>query len=93
MLVHRLDMDTSGLVVFGRTAAVTKTLHRVFRDRNVEKEYQAMVMGSLPIDSGLIDLPLQRDHRHPPFMRVSTLESERAAIKALKKSLFKFLDY
>jgi 23S rRNA-/tRNA-specific pseudouridylate synthase len=93
MIVHRLDMDTSGLVVFGRTRKVTKKLHAQFRNRKVAKEYECLVMGALPIilygtkqqmTAVHIDLPLQRDHVHPPFMRVSTPESEQAAIAAVK---------
>lgn len=84
MIVHRLDMDTSGLVVFGRTVEVTKKLHVIFRERTVHKEYQALVMGHVPVQAGKIDLPLQRDHAHPPFMRISTPESEVAAQQALQ---------
>lgn len=106
MIVHRLDMDTSGLVVFGRTPAVVSALHKKFRDRKVEKEYEALVCGHvqfydarattkkqqgdetdsgdyLELMSGLIDLPLQRDHERPPFMRVATPTSERAASQAV----------
>jgi 23S rRNA-/tRNA-specific pseudouridylate synthase len=93
MIVHRLDMDTSGLVVFGRTQEVTKKLHAQFRLQKVTKEYECLVMGTLPIVTGCtkqlvsdvhIDLPLQRDHENPPFMRVSTPKSEQAAIAAVK---------
>ena len=72
MIVHRLDMDTSGLLVFGRSTSVTKKLHAEFRDHKVTKRYDCLIMGHLPIrDVDLsstgcfeIDLPLQRDHEH-----------------------------
>ena len=97
MIVHRLDMDTSGLILFGRTLEVTKKLHQQFRDRQVEKEYECLVQGSFPgfslsIESDNdrsmsttfhVDLPLQRDHAHPPFMRVSTPDSEAEAAQVL----------
>lgn len=90
MIVHRLDMDTSGIVVFGRTIDATKRLHALFRDHKVDKQYECLIMGHLPIPGSLskdgwieIDLPLQRDHEHPPFMRVSTPRSESAAMKAV----------
>ncbi len=110
MIVHRLDMDTSGLVVFGRTPAVVSYLHQQFRDRKVQKEYEALVCGHVHFHdehptttcaavnnehgtdhadtqmaplSGLINLPLQRDHERPPFMRVATPTSERAATLAV----------
>jgi len=47
----------------------------------IVKEYEALVCGHLPlpVESGVIDLPLQRDVHHPPFMRVSTPTSEQLA--------------
>lgn len=56
-------------------------LQKSFRERNVDKQYEAVVCGHIPLDTdaGSIDLPLQRDHRFPPFMRVATPESERQA--------------
>jgi tRNA pseudouridine32 synthase / 23S rRNA pseudouridine746 synthase len=74
-LVHRLDMDTSGLLVFGRSRAVTLQLHSAFRERTTTKVYTALVQGHVSADEGWIDLPLQRDHEFPPFMRVATPES------------------
>jgi tRNA pseudouridine32 synthase/23S rRNA pseudouridine746 synthase len=85
MIVNRLDMDTSGLVVFGRLPSVTRDLNEAFRERVVLKEYEALVCGHVLFDSGLIDLPLQRDHEHPPFMRVSTPKSEEAAAKLIEE--------
>lgn len=87
MIVHRLDMDTSGLVVFSRKPDMTKKLHATFRERQVGKEYECLVMGHFLLPASVpkrdanftIDLPLQRDHEHPPFMRVSTPRSEQAA--------------
>jgi tRNA pseudouridine32 synthase/23S rRNA pseudouridine746 synthase len=86
MIVNRLDMDTSGLVVFGRTPDVTKRLNEIFRDRHVEKEYQALLCGHLPlhIDAGSMDLPLQRDPEHPPFMRVTTPDSEELSTQLME---------
>lgn len=85
MIVHRLDMDTSGLVLFSLNLEITKLLHAAFANRKVEKEYDAMLMGHLPveIDTATLDLPLQRDHEHPPFMRVATDKSEAEAAAVL----------
>jgi tRNA pseudouridine32 synthase/23S rRNA pseudouridine746 synthase len=79
MIVNRLDMDTSGIVVFGRNAEATRSLNQAFRERRVLKEYEAVLCGHLPYSSGLIDLPLQKCHTNPPFMRVSTPSSELAS--------------
>ena len=84
MVVHRLDMDTSGLVVFARTNVALKSLHESFRESRVSKSYEALLCGHLPYDEGIIDLPLQRDHRYPPFMRVSTPKSEVEAAQVVK---------
>ena len=64
-LVHRLDQDTSGVLVLARTAAAAAKLARAFRGREVKKLYWAVVVGSPPSPEGTIDLPLirTRDHR------------------------------
>ena len=88
MIVHRLDMDTSGLVIFAKTGMAQKALQSKFRDRtdDIVKEYQALVCGHLPLGWTHVDihLPLQRDHRHPPFMRVATPRSEEEARQAVQ---------
>lgn len=87
MIVHRLDMDTSGLVVFSKTEPALKKLQAVFRQRQViAKEYHALLCGHLPDEwiGGNIHLPLQRDHRHPPFMRIATPRSEMEAHQAVQ---------
>jgi 23S rRNA-/tRNA-specific pseudouridylate synthase len=106
MIVHRLDMDTSGIVVFARTLSIAKQLHAVFRNRtHISKQYECLVMGHLVVppninsenntstENGvvpptattklLIDLAIQRDHVHPPFMRISTPRSEKAAMECV----------
>jgi len=86
MIAHRLDMDTSGLVIFCKTIIALKKLQSSFRDRRITmKEYHALLCGHLPIEweSGDIHLPLQRDHRHPPFMRIATPFSEVEAQAAV----------
>ncbi len=59
-LVHRLDRDTSGVILLARTAAVAARLAALFRSREVEKTYWAVVVGRpLPVE-GQIDQPLKR---------------------------------
>jgi 23S rRNA-/tRNA-specific pseudouridylate synthase len=95
MIVHRLDMDTSGIVLYAKSKAALLKLQALFRDRDqVSKYYEAVVCGHLhpEVKAGSIDLPLQRDHRFPPFMRVATPRSEREAqevVKDLKKAGWK----
>ena len=77
MVVHRLGMDTSGLIVFAKTTEALKNMHSVFRSRSIERRYEALVCGHVEKDEGIIDLPLMRDYVFPPFMRVSTDEHQR----------------
>ncbi|CAM9579719.1 unnamed protein product, partial [Ascophyllum nodosum] len=71
MIVHRLDMATSGVVVMARSEAALKDLNRQFRDREVRKRYLAMVYGVLPADEGEVDLPLCRNTGCPPLHMVN----------------------
>ena len=56
--VHRLDADTSGLVLFARSPVGVTSLMAAFRERRVHKEYQALLAGSVHDEEGKIDLPL-----------------------------------
>lgn len=80
MVVHRLGMDTSGLVVFARTNAALRGMNSLFRSRKVTRNYEALVCGHVSQDEGSIDLPLMRDYENPPFMRVSTDDHQRALL-------------
>ena len=59
-LVHRLDKDTSGLLLIARTGQAAKRLSESFRDRETEKLYWAVVVGMPPRPEGAIDLPLAK---------------------------------
>jgi 23S rRNA pseudouridine1911/1915/1917 synthase len=61
-IVHRLDKETSGVMVVAKTPVAFQWLARQFRDRQVQKEYVALVWGRLPSASGVIDSPIGR-HR------------------------------
>jgi 23S rRNA pseudouridine1911/1915/1917 synthase len=60
-IVHRLDKDTSGLMVVARTARALADLQHQMKERTIEKRYLALVEGRLDDDRGLIDLPIERD--------------------------------
>ena len=70
LAVHRLDMDTSGLLVVARNAETHSALSRQFRDRQVDKRYRAIVAGLIGSDSGEIDLPLICDWPNRPRQMV-----------------------
>lgn len=68
-LVHRLDRDTSGLMVVAKTDAALEHLAEQFRARTVEKRYVALVHGDL-VGTGTIDAPIARDRKHRLKMAV-----------------------
>jgi 23S rRNA pseudouridine1911/1915/1917 synthase len=69
-IVHRLDRDTSGLLVVAKTEAALENLSDQFRDRTVFKSYVALVHGRVNTDSGRIDQPLARDPANRTRMAV-----------------------
>ena len=69
-IVHRLDRDTSGLLVVAKTEAALENLSDQFRDRTVFKSYVALVHGRVQTDSGRIDQPLARDPANRTRMAV-----------------------
>ncbi|MBT6399983.1 MAG: RluA family pseudouridine synthase, partial [Verrucomicrobia bacterium] len=68
--VHRLDMDTSGLLVLALTKDAHRNLSKQFQDRLTEKEYIALLDGALPKEhgnSGTITLPFRLDIENRPY--------------------------
>lgn len=76
MVVHRLDLDTSGVLVFALSKSALVQLHDDFRYRNVHKQYQALLVGHLKVSEMEIALDLERDPLHPPFMRIAQPRDE-----------------
>jgi tRNA pseudouridine32 synthase / 23S rRNA pseudouridine746 synthase len=70
LVVHRLDMATSGLVLFGRGAAAQRALSIAFAQRQMHKRYEAVVAGLLADEAGEIDLPLGPDWPNRPRQQV-----------------------
>ncbi len=66
MTVHRLDQDTSGLIVVGLDADAQRAMSQMFEHRKVTKRYIAVVEGELAEHAGLIDLPLRIDWPNRP---------------------------
>jgi tRNA pseudouridine32 synthase/23S rRNA pseudouridine746 synthase len=69
-VVHRLDRDTSGVIVVARDAATHRALSMQFEARQTEKEYVALVAGHPPRDEGEIDLPIRKDLVNTPLQIV-----------------------
>ena len=70
LVVHRLDMATSGLMLFARGIAAQRQLSRAFAQRDVHKRYVALVQGRVLPDKGEIDLPLIADWPNRPLQKV-----------------------
>ena len=77
-IVHRLDRDTSGLLVVAKTDAALESISDQFRDRSVYKSYVALVHGRVPADSGRIEEPLARDPSNRT--RMAVVRGGRSAI-------------
>lgn len=69
-IVHRLDKDTSGLLIVARTTRAHRVLVEAMQARRVKRTYQALVWGDLSEQSGVVDLPVGRDPRHRQRMAV-----------------------
>lgn len=78
-LVHRLDWDTSGLIIFGLTAKARVHLGRQFEDRVVKKQYIARVWGHPAQQSGIVNQPLRCDWPNRPRQMIDH-EKGREAI-------------
>jgi tRNA pseudouridine32 synthase / 23S rRNA pseudouridine746 synthase len=67
---HRLDQDTSGVLVFARNAQSHRHLSQQFQDRHVHKVYEAILEGEVMTRQGVIDLPLWGNPEHRPHQTV-----------------------
>jgi len=78
-IVHRLDRDTSGLLVVARSQESYRRLQELVRDRRLGRDYLALVRGRPRSRSGRIDAPIGRD-RHDPFRRSLDTDAPREAV-------------
>ena len=69
-IVHRLDKDTSGLMMVAKNHHAHQELSNQIKDRRVTKGYMALTTGVVSPDSGIIDQPIARDPRHRKRMAV-----------------------
>jgi tRNA pseudouridine32 synthase/23S rRNA pseudouridine746 synthase len=71
MAVHRLDQDTSGILLIARDRQTYKQLSQQFQQRQVHKVYEAILAGSITNDQGLIELPLWGNPDNRPYQQVN----------------------
>ena len=85
-IAHRLDRDTSGVMILAKNEKVQKFLKKQFQDRKVHKTYQAVVEGKPKLDAARIDLPLIRDKKRPTTFRVDANGKEAETFYKVLKS-------
>jgi 23S rRNA pseudouridine1911/1915/1917 synthase len=78
-IVHRLDKDTSGLIVIAKNEQSHRWLQEQFKSRSVDKIYLALVDGKPPTPTGRIEAPIGRNTTHRKLMAVVPLERGREA--------------
>ena len=71
-IVHRLDRNTSGLLVVAKSDAVHRALKRLLSERKLRREYQTLVAGHPEARTGTIDAPIGRDRRDRVLMSIDT---------------------
>lgn len=89
-IVHRLDRDTSGLLVVAKTDAALENLSDQFRDRTVFKSYVALVHGRVASASGRIDQPLARDPSNRTRMAVVRGGRQSLTLYRVRRSFERF---
>jgi len=82
-IVHRLDKDTSGLVLVAKSEKAHRSLSSQFKEREIQKVYLALVRGNVAKDKGVVDLALGRHKVHRKKMAVRQ-EGGRAAVTAFE---------
>lgn len=78
LIVHRLDMDTSGIVIMAMNTEAHKNLGLQFEKRKTDKEYIARIWGHVEEDSGHIDLPLICDWPNRPLQKIDLTRGKDA---------------
>jgi 23S rRNA pseudouridine1911/1915/1917 synthase len=77
-IVHRLDKDTSGLLIVAKTSSAMANLAQQFQAHTVTKRYLALAEGHLPMAEGAIEAPIGRDQRHRQRMAITAQHGRHA---------------
>lgn len=77
-IIHRLDKDTSGLMVIAKNSNIQRKISELFKTRQVLKAYKALVLGSFKESKGLIDLPLGRSRIDRKKIEISAFNGKNA---------------
>ncbi len=96
-IVHRLDKDTSGVMLVAKTGPAHRRLSRQLKNRTIEKKYIAVVKGIVDLDEGIIDAPISHDKKDRRRMAVDDENGKEAitfyrVIKRNKKTNYTVLE-
>lgn len=87
-IVHRLDKETSGLLVVAKTLSAFEKLQQNFKKREVEKKYLALVHGQVKVEEGVVEAPIGRNPKNR--MKFAVVASGKAALTQFKvKKVYK----
>ena len=78
LVIHRLDQDTSGILVFARNKTALNTVQRQFEAQTTRKVYEAVVMGEIAASGGCINMPIIVDWPNRPLQKISHTEGRYA---------------
>jgi len=92
-LVHRLDKDTSGLLIAAKNESSLNFLQEELKNRRIKREYQAMVWGHMNDNQGRIELPIGRSDKDRRKMAVREKNSRQAKTRYALKTRYKFADH
>lgn len=92
-VVHRLDKETSGLVLFALTAGAHRNLNIQFQDRKVKKEYRALVLGKVEAEEFAINAPLRVNGDRMHRSTIDFTNGKPALTKFYALRLFKLVSY
>ena len=86
-IVHRIDKDTSGLIIVAKTNKAHEILGQYFKEHSIKREYIALLCGIFPHDTATIDAPIGRDEKNRLRMTVTPNNSKRAVthLEVLKR--------
>ncbi len=87
-VVHRLDKETSGIMVLAKTKEAHKNLAEQFASHELEKEYIALIQGHIVNKKGRIQVAIERDPVHRQRMKATSVDNGRMAI-----SIFEVMEY
>lgn len=92
-IVHRIDKNTSGLLIVAKNDKAHKSLAQQIKEHSFTREYEAVVIGNIKDDKGLIDAPIGRHHIDRKKMTVTERNSKNAVTHYEVLALFKGYSY